>query len=304
MNKIKKIGAYWNKPQHAAYLFIAPAFLIVVLFTIVPLLMSFYVSLTNVTTYLADGKFIGLKNFKRLFEDDYFLNSWKVTVLFTIFDVPISIGFALFVAALCNTESKFNSLMRSIYILPIICSSTVLGLTWELYLDPQIGLGNYILQSFGLPKFSIFTDISLAIYGIIFISIWRGFGMTAMILVAAMQGVSTSLYEAAELDGANAWHKFWHVTIPGISSTLWFVFITRVIGSFQVFDLVYVITSGGPAHSTETVVSYIYDKAFTHSYKLGYASAAAECLFVVILLCTIFLYGRMLVGEKKGGVDR
>ena len=175
---------------------------------------------------------------------------------------------------------------------------------WELFLDPGIGYGNYVLQLMGLPQFNIFNDIKMALYGIVFISIWRGFGINAMILVAAMQSISQSLYEAAEMDGANVWHKFWYITIPGISSTLWFVFITRVIGSFQVFDLVYVITGGGPAHSTETVVSYIYDKAFGSGNKLGYASACSEILFVAIMICTIFLYSRMLAQERNGGNDQ
>lgn len=297
---LKKIGVYWNRPQHAAYLFIAPAVLVVVLFNIVPLFAAFGVSMCNVTTYFSNVKFVGLQNFVTAFHDHYFLNSWKVTVLFTAFDVPISIGFALLIAAMVSGTRWSDKLLRSFYILPVICSATVVGLMWELFLNPTIGWGIWLMEKLGLPKMAIFSDRKLAIFGIIFISIWRGFGMSSMIFVAAMQGVQRELYEASQLDGANHFQQFWHITIPGISSTLWFVLITRIIGSFQVFDLVYVITNGGPAHSTETVVSYVYSKAFTTDHKLGYSSAMSLMLFAVILLITILLYGRMLRQEKEG----
>lgn len=303
MEYMKRIKAYWNKPKHAAYLLIAPAVLVVFLFSIVPLIASFVISTLDVTTYFSNIHFVGLDNFKKAFSDRYFLNSWKVTGLFTLFDVPINMGFALLVAALVSGEKRKDKFLRSVFILPLICSATVIGLMWELFLNPNIGWGIYAMQKLGLPKMAIFSDIKLALYGIIFISIWKGFGMTSMILVAAMQGVSENLYEAAALDGANAFQRFAHVTMPGISSTLWFVLITRIIGSFQVFDLIYVITNGGPAHSTETVVSYIYSKAFTTGNDLGYATAMSEVLFVVILIVTIILYARMLKQEKEGGVQ-
>lgn len=303
MGYMKKIKTYWNKPSHAAYLLIAPAVLIVFLFNIVPLIASFAISTLDVTTYFSDIHFVGLDNFVKAFHDKYFLNSWKVTLLFTVFDVPINMGFALLVAALVSSEKRKDKLLRSVFILPLICSATVIGLMWKLFLNPNIGWGIYAMQKLGLPKLAIFSNIKLAIYGIIFISIWKGFGMTSMILVAAMQGVSYSLHEAAALDGANGFQRFIHVTIPGISSTLWFVLITRIIGSFQVFDLVYTITNGGPAHSTETVVSYIYNKAFTTGNDLGYATAMSEVLFAVIMVVTIILYSRMLKQEKEGGIQ-
>ncbi len=157
------------------------------------------------------------------------------------------------------------------------------------------------MESIGLPKLAIFSDIKLAIGGIIFISIWRSFGMTSLIMVASMQGVPESLYEAAKLDGANRFQQFINITIPGIVSTLWFVLITRIIGSFQVFDLVYAVTNGGPARSTETVVSNIYGAAFQRSNRLGYATAMSEILFAVILLVSVLIYSRMIKGERDRG---
>lgn len=299
MGPLKKIDVFWNKPQNAAYLFVAPAIIIVVMFSILPMLAALVISMTNVNIFFTNIRFIGFNNFKNAFNDPRFLNAARITGLFTFFDVPISISFALIIAALVKGGTRREKLFRATYILPIICSATVIGLMWRLFLNPTIGWGVAFMQSLGLPRVAIFADRSLAIYGIIFISIWRGFGVTSMILVAGMQAVPRELYEASELDGANKVKQFLNVTIPGISSTLWFVFITRVIGSFQVFDLIYVITGGGPANSTETIVSYIYTTSFSENQRLGYATAMSVILFAVILAATIILYSKMLKQEKK-----
>lgn len=298
---IRKLGAYWNKPQHAAYLFILPAFLVVVLFNILPLGMSLIIGLFDITSYFSGIRFIGLDNFAEAFHDKYFLHAWKVTGVFTLFDVPINMLFSLLVAALISGEGRKNKMLRSVYILPLICSATVIGIMWKIFFNGTVGWGVYVLQQAGLPRMAVFSDPKLAIGGIIFVSIWKAFGITSLMIMAAMQGIAQTLYEAAKLDGAGAFQRFRYVTLPGISSTLWFVFITRVISSFQVFDLVYAITNGGPARSTETVVSYIYNTSFQINNRLGYATAMSEVLFAVILLVSILLYFRMLKGERDGG---
>jgi multiple sugar transport system permease protein len=292
-----RISRYWNKPEHAAYLFIAPAVILIVLFNILPLITSFVVSMTNANVYFANTKFVGFDNFVRAFSQERFWNSWKVTGLFTLFDVPFNITFALIIAYLVKGVSLRDKLLRSVYILPIICSASVIGLMWRLFLNPNIGWAVNIMNMIGLEKVAIFSDYDLAIYGIIFISIWRGFGVTSMLIVAGMQAVPNTLYEASEIDGANKARQLISVTIPGIAGTLWFIFITRIINSFQVFDLVYVITGGGPAFATETVVSYVYNTAFNATSKLGYATAVSETLFVVILIVTLMLYYRMTKDE-------
>jgi multiple sugar transport system permease protein len=280
-------------------MFVLPAILIIVTFNIIPLFSSLVISTLNITTYFTNIKFVGINNYIRAFQDAYFMNSWKVTLLFTVFDVPVSVFFTMFISSMIQRTTILNKAFRSIYILPLICSSTVVGLMWNLFLNPNIGWGTWFLTLFGLPRLAIFSDVSLAIYGIIFISIWRGFGVSSMILVAAMQGINMDLYEAADLDGASKWMQFWNVTVPGVISTLWFLIITRIIGSFQVFDLIYVITNGGPANSTRSVVNYIFNKAFSTDFKLGYSTAMSEILFAVILLITVFMYGRMLKSEKS-----
>lgn len=304
MNWIKKADRYLNQPKHAAYMFITPAVAIIFLFNIIPLLSSMLISTLNVTTYFANIKFIGLKNYTIAFQDPAFINAWKVTILFTLFDVPISVCFALLVAALVQKANMVNKVFRSVYILPIICSATVVGLMWSLFLNQNIGWGVWFMEKLGLGRVAIFANYKAAIYGIIFVSIWRSFGVNSLILVAAMQGISQDLYEAADLDGANKWKQFFNITLPGITSTFWFIFITRVIGSFQVFDLIYVITDGGPANSTRSVVNYIYQEAFSSGKnRLGYATAMSEILFGLILVITIFLYSKMVQQEKNVGGD-
>jgi multiple sugar transport system permease protein len=302
LNWLKKADITLNKPKYAAYVFIAPAIVIIVLFEIVPLLSSLIISTLNITTYFTNIKFIGLKNYITAFNDEAFWNAWKVTLIFTIFDVPVSVSFALLVAALVKGTRFTDKLFRAVYILPVICSSTVVGLMWSLFLNMNIGWGVWFMEKLGLGKVAIFSDYRMAIYGIIFISIWRGFGVSSLILVAAMQGVSQDLYEAAVLDGANKAQQFFNVTMPGIISTFWFILITRVIGSFQVFDLIYVITSGGPANSTRSMVNYIYETAFSAgTHRLGYATAMSELLFALIMLITVVLYRLMVQQERSVG---
>ena len=304
MTTLKKIDNYLNQPKHAAYMFIAPAFIAILLFCIIPLIASLVISTLNVTTYFNNIRYIGLKNYNVAFRDSAFINSWRITLLFTLFDVPIGMALALLIAALVQTSSAGDKLFRSIYILPIICSATVIGLMWNLILNQNIGWLVWFMEKIGLGKVAIFSNHKTAIYGIIFVSFWRSFGVSSLILVAAMQGVNRDLYEAAELDGAGKFKQFVHVTKPGITSTFWFTLITRVISSFQVFDLIYVITDGGPANSTRAVVNYIYSEAFSSGKnRLGYATAMSEVLFAVILFITIILYSVMRKQEKDVGIS-
>lgn len=301
---LKKLDSYLNQPKHAAYLFIAPALIVICLFCVLPLIASLFISTLNVTTYFNNIRYVGLKNYSLAFRDPAFFRSWKVTLLFTLFDVPIGMALSLLIAALTQSSGLADKLFRAVYILPIICSATVIGLMWNLFLNQNIGWGVWFMEKLGFGKVAIFANHKTAIYGIIFVSFWRSFGVNSLILVAAMQGVSRDLYEAADLDGASSFRKFISVTLPGITSTFWFTLITKVISSFQVFDLIYIITDGGPANSTRAVVNYIYNEAFgSGKNRLGYATAMSEVLFAIILFITIILYAAMQKQEKDVGVN-
>ncbi len=293
MEYLKRVDRYWNKPHHAAYLFIFPAMLVILLFNIVPLISSFVISLYEINTSLSNPEYVGFANYALAWTDVRFINALKNSLLFTLFDVPLQMIVALVIAALLPGKTLADKTMRAIYFLPIVCSPTAVGIMWQIFLNPNVGWFPYMLTTLGLPKIAFFKDTSIALYSIMFVSVWRSFGMSMTILVAAMQGVPQSLYEAARIDGAGKVKQFFNVTLPGISGTIWFVLITRVIGSLQVFDIVYTITGGGPAYSTETLVSYVYARAFEQSSRLGYSTAMAEWLFLLIMLITVLLYYRM-----------
>lgn len=299
MNTLKRFDVYWNKPQHAAYLFIAPVMILLFVFSIVPLVSSFILSGTDLSLFLTDMKWTGLENFKKALTDARFINSLAISFKFALGAVPLRLLVSIIIALFFANNTFFNKAMRSIYFLPVVCSSTVIGIMWKLTLNRYVGLIPYWLTTYlGIPPFDVFHDTSLALPAIGFMTIWGSFGMTAVIFLAAIKAVPYELYESAELDGARKIRQFFSITLPDIMPTFWFLLITNVIGSLQVFDLVYVVTNGGPQYSTETTVAYMFYTAFT-KYKLGYTSAIAVIFFVIILSLTMLMYFIMLRQEDK-----
>ncbi len=299
LNYLKRLGRYWNQPGHAAYLFVLPSLLIIGVFTMVPLLSSFVVSTFDITTALTNARFVGFQNYAQMFADARFINASLITLKFTLLDVPAQVIFAVIIASMIPGKTFSNKALRSVYFLPIICSPTAIGIMWQIFMHPNVGWLPYVLSRLGAPKIAFFKDPSISLYSIIGVDVWRNFGITMTILVAAMQGIPASLYEAADIDGAGKARKFFSVTVPGIFDTLWFIVITRIIATLQVFDIVYTITRGGPAYSTETLVSYVYTRAFENTAQFGYSTAMAEALFLVILVITVVMYGIMNRQERE-----
>jgi multiple sugar transport system permease protein len=286
--KFSKIRAYWNKPGHAAYLFIAPALLIIFLFVVVPLISSFVISLTNMDIFMRDIKFISFDNFKKSFEEERVWNALKNTFKYVVLSVPIQIGLSLVLAFWLFRSDRFSKLMRSIYFIPVICSFASLGIMFKMFFGSAVGFFPYIISLItknGVPSF--WSDVRYAFPLIIFISVWKKFGQSLIILVAGINSISESYFEAARIDGASRKQIFAYVTIPMLWPTLSFVIVTTVIGAMQVFDVVFVTTGGGPLNSTETIVQYIYSRGFGNSYDLGYASALSVELFFIIALITV-----------------
>lgn len=296
---IKGVRSFWNKQEHVGYLLVLPAMLVLFLFNIVPLFASFFVSALDINIFFTNIKFAGLENFKEVFGDSRFWNALVNTLKFTLMEVPVQIILAMCLAAAVTKNTWFNKIFRSIYFLPIICSATVVGIMWRMILNSNIGWVTYMLQQIGLPKISFWKDPRIALLTIVFMSVWRSFGISTIIFVAGMQDVPKELYESADMDGAGKIRQFFSITIPNIVPTIYFILITRIIGSMQVFDLVYVTTGGGPNFKTETLVTYIYTRAFGTDTRLGYATALAECLFVIILIISVLLYSRMLRDENN-----
>ena len=290
---MKEIIKYWNKPKRSAYLFLAPSIILLVLFSVIPLLVAFGLSLFDVPITMNTAKFIGLQNFVAAFHDSRFLNSLKVTAIFTGIEVPIQVFGAIVVAAFITKNNMRNKLFRAIYFLPVICSATAIGIMWKMILHSNIGFITAILQSMGFGKINFLNTPGLTIFVVSFISIWRSFGISAIIYVTAIQQVPSSLYEAAEMDGAGKIRQFFHITVPSIRPTFWYILMTRFAGALQIFDIIYITTNGGPNYTTESTVTYIYSRAFSSSSSMGYASAMSVILFVIIMVITVLMYRKM-----------
>lgn len=297
MEKVKKLGAYWNKPAHAAYLFIFPAALLLLVFNVIPLLASFYVSTLDMGISFDSAKFVGLANFKEALTDYRFINSVGVTLKFTLIEVPIQMVLGLVMSALLTKNTFSNKLFRSIYFIPIVCSATAIGIMFQIILHSNVGLVTYWLRELGFGKVNLLNTPGLTLWVVVFVSVWKTFGISTIILISAMQNVPSDYYEAAEIDGAGKIRQFFSITLPCIKPSFWFLLMTRIIGSLQVFDLVFTLTDGGPNFTTETLVTYVYNKAFDVGNRMGYATAMSEFLFVIIMIITLIQYTIMVKTE-------
>ena len=290
---MKKMIKYWNKPSRSAYLFLAPSVILLILFSVVPLIIAFGLSLFDVSITMDSARFIGFENFAEAFQDSRFINSLKVTAIFTGLEVPLQVLGALVVAALIAKNNIKNKIFRAVYFLPVICSATAIGIMWKMILHSNIDFVTATLQSMGLGKINFLNTPGLTIFVVSFISIWRSFGISAIIYVTAIQQVSASLYEAAEMDGAGKIRQFWHITTPSIRPTFWYILMTRFAGALQIFDIIYITTNGGPNYTTESTVTYIYSRAFSSRSSMGYASAMSVILFAIIMVVTVLMYHKM-----------
>jgi multiple sugar transport system permease protein len=296
---MKNIEEFHPRTQKCAYLFIMPSLIILTVFVFIPLAASFVISLLNINIFMNDISFGGFVNFIKLLSDGRVLNATINSFYFTLLEVPVQIGLALILAMYVARNSRYTKMLRSFYYLPFICSMTAIGIIWSMLLDPNLGFIPYLLKGIGLESVSFLKDPYLAMPTVIAVTAWKGFGYTLTLLTAAILNISASLYEAAEIDGAGAWKKYTHITIPGIFSTLSFCIVTTTISSLQVFDQTYVMTQGGPLRKTETLVQYIYDRGFqTAPYDLGYASAISTYLFLIIVII-IFILRKFILNRGE-----
>ncbi|MDD2972356.1 MAG: sugar ABC transporter permease [Lachnospiraceae bacterium] len=295
MKKLESIKRYLNKPSRIAYVFLAPSLIVLLVFAIIPLIASLIISVMNMNIFFTDTSFAGISNFIQAFQDGRFWNALLNTVVFVVFEVPLQIVIGLLVANALTKTTVFNKVARSIFFLPVICSMAAIGIVWSILLDGNIGLVPYLLEKIGIPNATFFRDVKTAMPTVIAMTVWKNFGYTMSILVVGIQGISTSYYEAAQIDGANKIEQFFNITLPQLKDTLGFCLITNTIGSLQVFDQVYVTTQGGPQYKTETLVQYIYKTGFSQPYNLGYASALSVLLLVVILLISFSMYRNMFM---------
>lgn len=268
---------------NSAYLFIAPSVILIAVFIAEPILQSGWMSLHDWTIGEATHKFVGLANYTALYHDSRFWNALRVTVVYTVF---VSLGQVLLGLAIASRLRKttwYSSLLRTAYFFPFIASLVVVGIVWKFLLDPQVGLIDAWLSDIGLSPPDWLQSTSLALPTVIVVGIWKNVGFAMIVLLAGMQQIPATLYEAATLDGAGAWQRFRYVTLPALRPALLFTTLIATITGLQLFDLVFAMTSGGPIFHTESVVMYLYEKAFVE-FQMGYASAIAWVLFVIILI--------------------
>jgi multiple sugar transport system permease protein len=265
------------------YLFIMPFILGVLFWVVYPSLMSAWLTVHE-WNLITDPKYVGLKNFDKMFADKLFWKSLRVTTVYTFVSVPLGLIMAFLTALLMNTKIKGIALFRTIYYLPSIVPAVANAVLWAWILNTDFGLLNAALHYFGIAKVSWLQKPEWALPALILMSLW-GVGSSMIIFLAGLQGIDEVYYEAAKIDGAGRWAQMRHITIPMMSSVIFFNLVLGIIGSFQVFTAGYLITAGGPQNSTLFYVLYLYRQGFTY-LKMGYAAALSWVLFFVILIFT------------------
>jgi len=266
------------------YLFIAVPLLSFIIFVFIPMLVSFWWSLNDYSG-IQPPRFIGFQNYIDLFtRDKYFLQALRNTSIFVLLGMSIGPTLGLLTAILLNQKVNFQAIFRTAYYLPVMTSLVVVSTIWVMLYN-QNGLFNSILHAIGIQPVRWLSNPSIALVSVAIASIWQGFGFETVIFLAALQSIPRELYEAAMIDGANGWQQFRYITVPSLRFVIAFVYIYGIIGSYQVFDQVFVMTSGGPVHSTTTLVYYLFSKF--QDLRLGYASAIAYILFAILVVFSL-----------------
>jgi len=271
--------AFWG------YLFISPGLLGVLIFTLFPVVFALGISFTN-WSILAKPEWVAAANYIKLFKDPVAGKVFLNTLYYTAVSVPLNLVFSLFFAIILNQKIRFRSLFRTAYFLPVVSASVAVSMVWMWLLDSNYGLVNTFLVSLHFHPVAWLGNPSTAMPSIIIVSVWKNMGWNMIIFLAALQDVPEDLYDAARIDGANRINLFRFLTLPLITSAIFFTTITGIIGSFQGFDLVYNMTQGGPARSTSVIGYYIWEQAFEYS-KMGYGSSLAYALFLAIMVITL-----------------
>nr|WP_282565504.1 sugar ABC transporter permease [Paradevosia shaoguanensis] len=275
--------------ERAAWLVLAPSLVLFLAFTVVPVISAFIISFTEWNLFNAVN-FVGFGNYVGLLHDEIFLKVLGNTGYFVLVSVPIQIAIALLCALALNRGVRGQTFFRVVYFLPVVTSTVAAALVWSWLFNSNFGLINAGLSLVGvtdLPKWMGSTKWAMP--AVIIVSIWQNLGYAMVLFLAGLQNIHQEVRDAAELDGATGWDRFWTITLPLLSPTMFFVLIISIIGSFQVFELVFVMTKAGPANATNTLVYYIYQNGFQF-YQMGYASAAAMILFLIVLVFTLAQY--------------
>jgi multiple sugar transport system permease protein len=279
------------RKEWTAYLFISPSLLLFSIFTLFSVGFAFYISFHKWNILEPQKDLVWFDNYVRLIGDKKFHQAVIVTLMFTVFGVPLTMLTGLSIALLLNTKIRARGFFRTLYYVPVITPLVVSSIIWKWVYQGDYGLLNYYLLQLGLIKERLLwlADPDLAMPALIIMSIWSGAGSQMVIFLAGLQSIPEEFYDAAKVDGANPLQRLRHVTLPLLAPTTFFLLITSIIGSFQIFTQIYVMTSGGPLRRTTTIGFYLYEKAFRH-FDMGYATAMAYALFALIFVFTLLQF--------------
>ncbi|WP_455616735.1 carbohydrate ABC transporter permease [Eisenbergiella sp.] len=297
MNK-KKRNKLARREWLAGICFLLPNFLGFLIFTALPVVMGFYISLTD---YSGFGKmnFVGFSNYVKMFKDSSFLIALQNNLVYTLTTVPLTLIFSLLLALMLNRKLYGGHIFQTLFFFPNLTSMVAIGCVWLQIFESKNGPVNQLLRNIGIsdvPKW--FWGTSTALFTIVIVVVWKQVGYYMIMFMGGLKNINPELYEAAKIDGANAWKAFLHITWPMLSPTTFMVTILTFIASFQVFDIINVTTEGGPGRSTQVLVMRIYQEAFKYG-RMGYGSAIGYFLFMIIFIITAIQW----YGQRKWVVE-
>ncbi len=281
---VRRRGEGWT-----ALLFLSPTLIVTTIFIFFPIVFSFYLSFHEWNMFGSERSFVGLDNYATLLTSPDFWKVFGVTSIYTVATVPLNMALALLAALMLEQKLRGKKLLRAAFFTPVIISWVAAAVIWRWVFHPNIGLFNHVLGMVGLPAVNWVNDATAALISMIIVGVWKTFGINMILFSAGLAAIPSHYYEAARIDGAGAWQRFWKITLPLLSPTTLFILVLSIIGSFQVFDLVYVLTHAGPLGSTKVLVYYLYEQAFQF-FNMGYASAIAYVLFGVLFVLTLIQF--------------
>lgn len=294
------LASHKKRIDYTGYLYILPAFLFILAFSVIPIIMTSFYSL-NKFNIIQPMKYIGLNNYSKLFRDPFVTASIRNTIIYVAIVVPLQTILALLIAALITSRRKNNSwtgFVKSSLFIPVISSMVLIGTLWKMMYNPQVGFINQFLSLFEIPPVNWLGSKNLALFSVCIVSIWKDVGYFLVIYIAAIMDIPITLYEAGRVDGASWIKQFIYITLPMLKPITFLVVTLGTIWSFQVFDLVYIMTGGGPGTATVTLVSTIYNVAF-REYSMGYACSIAMFLFLIIIVISLVQKLTLSDGRKE-----
>lgn len=294
-NTKPKLSRLAKREERAAWLFLTPAMGLLFLFVFVPMIGALWISFHS-WDLLNEMEWAGLSNYVTLFQDEDWFAALKRTFLYALCYVPALYVMSLLLALIVKHIGKGVGIFRTGYFMPIILSSVVTGIIWKMMYNDRSGIINNILNVLFGVRIPWLSSTDYAMIAVLIVNVWQQMGYYMVVFLAGLQDIPATYYEAAKIDGANGWQIFWKITLPNLKNTSLFVIVMTLIGSFQAYDQIAMLTEGGPASSTTLSVQYIYETAFSN-YNMGYAAALALNLFVIILVFSLLQF--KLIREEK-----